>query len=445
MLVALSGGPDSVVLLHFLWSLRREMKLSLGALYINHRIRPAAAIKEEKFCQKLCDKLGVRLHIVREDIPFLATVMKKGLEEAGREYRYRTFESMAQHHGYSKIALGHHKDDQVETVLFRIVRGTGPSGLLGIPAQRGKIIRPLLGVTKAEILVYLKRHRLSYCHDRSNDSLEFSRNYIRNKLLPELRKRLNAQVDQAIINLAEISELEEEHLQQVTDRAFRQCAKLTTGGKIELDLELIDGYPLWLRRRVLRFCLQKGSGSLEGVSRETVGRLEKLVADRGKGCSLPGKLEASILGGSLLIHRRQALRYSEPVWPGEDAVIEPLRMRVRSRVSAYRATGAKWRRQTGKVVLDWSKIREPLVIRSIRPGDRFQPLGMTGRKKVGDYLTDRKVASIFRDEIPVLCDNEGIVWLVGFEIADRVKVAGTTRKVLKLEIAVDKDLAPKAV
>ncbi len=445
VLVALSGGPDSVSLLHVLWKIRREFNLQLGAVYINHQIRKAAAKKEERFCQKLCDKLAIKLHIVREDIPYLASLEKKGIEETARNYRYRTFESLALHHGYTKIAVGHHRDDQVETILFRLFRGTGPSGILGIPACRGKIIRPLLGVSKADILAYLKKQRLTYCHDQSNDSVVFSRNYIRNKLLPEMRKRLNPQVDQAILNLAEISAPEEEHLQQVTLRAFRQSAKMTTGGKIELDLDIFDNYPLWLRRRLLRFCLQKSSGSVETANRETITRLERLTSTRTKGCSLPGKLEARVLGARLLITSRTPLRYAETFAPGEETHIDSLRMRIQSRVVGWRAKRTKWRRATSRVVMDWSKITEPLVARSIRPGDRFQPLGLSGRKKVSDYLTDRKVASVYRDEIPVLCDRDGIIWLVGYEIADRVKVVGTTRKVLKLEVTVDQDTAPKTV
>lgn len=445
ILVALSGGSDSVALLHVLWKMRRELKLQLGAVYINHQIRKAAAKKEELFCRKLCDNLKVRLHIVREDIPFLATVEKKGIEETGRNFRYRTFESLAVHHGYAKIALGHHRNDQVETILFRIIRGTGPSGLLGIPATRGKIIRPLVGVTKEDILSYLKKQPLSYCRDQSNESDAYSRNYIRNKLLPDIRKRLNPQVDQAILNLAEIGAPEEEHLQQVTLRAFRQCAKQTTGGKIELDLDLFDGYPLWLRRRLLRFCLQKSSGSQGAADRETISRLENLTSQRAAGCSLPGKLEARILAGKLLIMSRKPLHYLENLVLGEDAFLEPLQLRIRTRLAGWQRKSTKWRRRPTRVVLDASRIAGPLVVRSIRPGDRFQPLGMSGRKKVSDYLTDRKVASVYRDEIPVVCDRDGIIWLVGFEIADRVKVGGTTRKVLKFEITVNQDTTPKTV
>ncbi|MFZ1682603.1 MAG: tRNA lysidine(34) synthetase TilS [Candidatus Zixiibacteriota bacterium] len=444
VLVALSGGPDSVALLHVLAKLRKELRFSLGAVYVNHLIRVDAAAAEEKFCQKLCDKVKVRLHIVRENIPYLALVQKKGLEETGRDYRYKVFESMASHHGYTRVALGHHRDDQVETILFRIIRGTGPSGLQGMAARRGRIIRPLLSVTKADILAYLKKHRLTYCKDSSNESSEFSRNYIRNKLLPEIRERLNPQVDQAILNLSEIISLEEEHLAQVTERAFDESVKTTTGGKIQLDLNRLEGYPLWLRRRLLRFCLQKSSGSTE-VALATVDRLIQFNSKRGKACSLPNRVQATIVEDQLILIGGKPIRFSERLVPGKSAIVEQLRIKLKSTVAAYRTKKSKWRRQSTRVVMDVTKVAAPLVIRSIRAGDKFQPLGLRGTKKVSDYLTDRKVASLFRDEIPVVCDKEGIIWLVGFEIADRVKVADTTRKVLRLEIAIDQDRDEKAV
>ena len=160
ILVALSGGPDSVALLHMLCRLRPAMNLSLVALYINHQIRPREARKEEAFCRRLCEQLRVELQIVTARIPDIAKKEKKGIEEASRDFRYRTFESMAVKESFNKIALGHHTDDQVETILFRILRGTGKPGLVGIPVSRGRIIRPLYEVTRREILSYLDSHHL---------------------------------------------------------------------------------------------------------------------------------------------------------------------------------------------------------------------------------------------------------------------------------------------
>ena len=213
VLVALSGGPDSVALLQMLVRLKPHYQLQLAAVYVNHQIRKLPALAEEKFCQSLCKKLKVSLTIHREDIPALAKQQKIGIEEAGRNFRYELFERLAREQKFTRIALGHHQNDRVETVLFRIIRGTGRTGLAGIPVKRDKYIRPLYDLTKAEILAYLKENRLAYCLDLSNERSDQSRNYIRNRLLPEIRKRLNPQVDRAILNLAETLAEEEKVLQ----------------------------------------------------------------------------------------------------------------------------------------------------------------------------------------------------------------------------------------
>jgi len=170
VLVALSGGPDSVALVHLLYRLRqsnKSMKLQLGAVYVNHQIRKRASKKEEQFCQHLCDSLSLPLTIVCGDVPTVAKSDRLGLEEAAREFRYATFEHLADEDGYDRIAVGHHADDQVETILFRLFRGTGPTGLVGMPIRRGKIIRPLLDLTRAEILGYLQQNQLDWCEDKS--------------------------------------------------------------------------------------------------------------------------------------------------------------------------------------------------------------------------------------------------------------------------------------
>ncbi len=156
ILVAFSGGPDSVVLLSVLCKLRRSMKLQVHAVYINHSLRPRAAAKEEAFCRRLCKRLKVELTIKRADIPSVARRTKRGIEETARDVRYCIYNELADSMGCTKIALGHHADDNVETILFRILRGTGRAGLLGIPIKRGRIIRPLLHSTKKEILDHLK-------------------------------------------------------------------------------------------------------------------------------------------------------------------------------------------------------------------------------------------------------------------------------------------------
>jgi tRNA(Ile)-lysidine synthase len=432
VLVALSGGPDSVALMHLLSRLSKRMKLELTAVYINHQIRPAAVKKEEKFCRRLCETLNVPLELVSENIPALAKAKKKGLEEMARDFRYLTFDRLADSHHCHRIAVGHHADDRVETVLFRLLRGTGRTGLAGMPIRRGRIIRPLFRQTKDDILVYLKKHGLDYCLDQSNEGSDFKRNYIRNELLPTIRKNLNVRVDAAILNLAETAGDEEAYMEQVAQRGLRKAGSVTPGGKFELDLDNFNSYDLWVRRRMVRYCIAELSNSPYPPDKVVIDRLIELSEKDGRGMSLPGNVQAIQVGHKLVLHRRARIHFEQPLEVGRRCRLEVPRLDFRVRVIDRRVEKVPRDKRSQIVMLDDAKVERPLTVRNIRPGDRFVPLGMTGSKKVGDYLTDRKLDRVYRDEVPVVCDSRGIVWLVGYEIASRVKIDDKTRKVLEI-------------
>ena len=445
ILVGLSGGPDSVALLHILTRLRGKMKLTLTAIYINHGIRVRAAKEEERQCRDLCERLGVELIIVRENIPTLAAGARAGLEETARDFRYEVFERIADDAGHDRIALGHHTDDRVETILFRVLRGTGRTGLLGIPVARGRIVRPLYECTKQEIHSYLKKHKLAFSEDESNKDPQFARNYIRNTLLVDIRKRLNPAVDRALLNLSETAADEERFLQQVVSRAVRKCVRSTVGGKIALDLIIFRGYDIWLRRRLLRYCIAELLGPGQTLDKEVVDRIDRLGISGGKSISLPRGIQVVPAGGKLVVCRKRNRRFSHRLAPGKVCRLENLELNFRCRVESRTLTALKTERRARRVLIDHGKLTPPLVVRNINSGDRFRPLGMKGTKKVGDYLTDRKIPPVYRDEIPVVCDSAGIVWLAGFEIADRVKLDRLTEEVLSIEYYQRRENRAKAV
>jgi len=436
VLIGLSGGPDSVALLSLLTKIRKKMNLRLTAVYINHQIRPKAALKEEKFCQELCDRMGLELDIVTEDIPALAKKKKTGLEETAREFRYEVYELLADEDGHDKIALGHHIDDRVETVLFRILRGTGSAGLKGIPVKRGKYIRPLYALTKNDILAYLRKNELDYCLDESNLRADFSRNFIRNELLPEIRDKLNPGVDRAILNLSENIAAEEEYLEQIAEKTVKKAINITSGGKLEVDLILFKGYDLWLKRRLLRYGLRFLSLRQLAPDKEVIDRLVKLEK---KSISLPEKIQAIITDKKLVLYRRgKPAVYNIRLEYDQLLKLDNLKLNFKCRQNRVEAVNLKNKKQSRKVFLDSNRIALPLTVRNIEPGDRFQPLGLSGTKKIGDFLTDRKIPAVYRDEIPVICDKQGIIWLVGYEIADRVKVDHKTKKVMSIEVSTRK-------
>jgi len=436
ILVALSGGPDSVALLHILCRLRRSYKLTLGAVYINHNMRPRAAKKEERFCQLLCDELSIPLTIVREDVPALAKKARCGLEETARDIRYAVFDRLAKTYPYDRVALGHHADDQVETILFRLFRGTGPSGMTGMPVKRGKYVRPLLELTRADILAYLKKHSLRWCEDTSNKSLRFRRNWIRHRLLPGLRNNLNPKVDAAILSLARHLLEDEAFLESIVDRTARRMVRMTPGGKIALALKIYRDYSVALRHRLLRHCLKATCRSESTLSREAVQRLDRLAMSGSGAISLPAQLQASVAGPTLYVWGCSSVDVYEELTPGMSLNLDWPSVKFTSRLEKLAQKSVNKSTGCSRIRLDWDKLRPPLVIRTVHPGDRFRPLGMKGHKKVGDFLTDRKVPRPLRDEVLLLCDQNGPVWVTGYEIADRVKIDERTGKVLRVAYSV---------
>lgn len=433
VLVALSGGPDSVALLTLLSKLKPQFKLTLNAVYINHQIRPQAAKKEEKFCRELCDRLGVSFQLVSENIPRLSKKVRRGIEETARNYRYEQFEKLAAELECDKIALGHHLDDRVETILFRILRGTGRTGLKGIPVKRGKYVRPLFDVSKQEILKYLKEKKIKYCVDQSNSKVEFTRNFIRNKLLPLIRKEVNSNVDAAVLNLIDNVSDEEDFLDSLAQKAYDKCVSHSPAGKLVLALKEFGGYDKWIQRRIIRRCLIIVSGTFDFPDKVTVDRIMAVALGKEKAVSVPNRINCIKSKWQLFIFKPVIERFSKKLNVGKSAKIDEIGFEIETEVlKEFAPAGISGRRST-KVIVDFDKLSPPLLVRNIRTGDRFQPLGLKGTKKVGDYLTDRKATALLRDEIPVVADSVGIVWLVGYEIDERVKIDQDTKKALKIE------------
>lgn len=439
VLIALSGGPDSVALLHALVALRGPMKLRLAAVHVNHRIRKRAAQHDENFCEQLCEKYRVDLTIVTEDIPALAKRLKKGVEETAREFRYEFFEFLAGEDGFDQIALGHHRDDQVETILFRLLRGSGRTGLLGMAAVRGKVVRPLLGLSKQEILSYLTSHRLAYCDDVTNRSSAYARNFLRLKLLPLIREKINPQIDRALLSTAELLADEELYLERQVSALLPRLVSRTPGGKFQLAKETYARYDNVLRRRLLRRLASAVSPLGQMPDRETIDRLDRFCLGQAKAMSLPGGLQARLVDPGMILYRsgkrpfEQELPTRGSIRLGYPAMICRVHQSSVGPERRQTVDGSAW-----QVRLDADKVLPPLVVRSIRPGDRFQPLGLRGRKKIGNYLTDKKVPAIFRDEIPVICDQKGIIWLVGHQIDERVKQTSATKRVLSIDVRTQK-------
>ncbi len=434
ILVAFSGGPDSTALLNILNRLSKRMGFTLCACHINHNIRPKAIGKEIAFCLETCAQMKVPLTVVDADVPRFSQERKKSLEEAGREFRYFALARMAENERCNKIALGHHRDDIIETILFRLFRGTGPGGMWPIKPKFSKLIRPLFEISRIEIEQWLKRHKIDYMLDLSNMKENFSRNYIRRKIIPLIEAGFGTKFKSGIIKFAKITAEENKYLAEIAIKKFQSISKRTPGGKIVIDLDRLAAYDLWLRRRIIRLSLQILTGHPGAGSFEEVERIESMINGNLMSVNLQGGISVVRDRDSLLLAGKKCRFLERSLTFGRKLLLPEINSKLICRVVLRSENIFGLQKRGHKVSMDYDKIDPPLYVRGIHSGDRFDPLGMRGNKKIGDFLTDRKVSRYIRDEIPLVFDQRGIIWLVGYQIAERCKIDRNTRNVLEIEL-----------
>lgn len=433
VLIGLSGGPDSVALLRVLVRLRKSYRIALAAAYINHMLRPRAVKKEESFCRELCEQHGVEFFTKTIDITSLAKRDKTGIEECARTYRYAALEDIATNWRADVIALGHHRDDRVETILFNLFRGAGRVGIIGFRAKRGNIIRPLYEVWREEIEAYLKEIGQESMLDSSNDGDDYARNRLRNKILPLIRSDIHDAAAANILRFATLVGDEEAFLREYVAETYHKIHSVSPGGKNRLDLSGQKAYDTWFVRRLL-FRLLEDSG-VDEIGFSVVDRLLQAVDGRKNGrIQLAPRVFAEYSGEEMYIYR--AGRKIEHHSVRLDDAIELEYQRVQLRLEMSLPVSVDEIRQASGTVafIDAERLVEPLEVSGIQRGARFHPFGRPGTKKVGDFLTDKKYPRPLRDELPVVYDRNGVVWLAGVEIDDRVAITKDTRKIVRIEI-----------
>jgi tRNA(Ile)-lysidine synthase len=451
LLVAVSGGPDSVALLRALFRLAAEYQLRLTAAHLNHGLRGDEAKKEQQFVSHLCAGLGITCFCKAIDIHMLRAGSGKSIEEIGREERYRFLIETAETCGARKIATGHHRDDQAETVLINLIRGSGPKGLKGIrPIRDGRIIRPLLNVSRTEILAFLNREGLAYVVDSSNLNPIFLRNRVRNELIPELTTRFNPRIVEGLCHLAEIVRREDNYLQATVRQILQQWGVVLGAAETSLPIARFRELHEAMQGRIIKYLLEAASPSGNGIGYrhiEAVLRILRPSSRRRASLHLPCLICVDRDGDALRIRRecsRQVRRearnektgpsfYSYPVEvPGMvhlNAIGRDIRFDVIDKPGFQ-----EMKDQPGVAFMDFERIAPPLILRNHRPGDRIEPLGMSGIKKVKSYFIDSKIPYRLRNRIPLLVDDRSVVWIAGERISDRVKVTERTKRVLTAEM-----------
>jgi tRNA(Ile)-lysidine synthase len=438
VLVALSGGPDSVALLHFLRELAGRGELTVvGAGHLNHGARAAAA-DDEQFCRDLTARLDVALVVERVDVPALARGWRTSLEDAGRRARYASLERAAGVLSADVIATGHSLDDQSETFLLQLIRGAGPRGLSSIAPVAGRVIRPLLEVRRAEIRDWLTERALAFREDESNADLTFTRNRVRQRLVPLLEREFSPGIAPVLARAAAIAREDEAYLHS---RAIEVAASvvLRDGDGIDVDAAALSALPPAIASRVARLALAALAGD-RFLGFEHVDRFLSHARTPGStGLSLPGQ-QAHRSGSRILLRRRGAAAFANSFRVPLSIPGEVLLERQGWAISAELAPGIveppeRHRADRLVVAVGAEMPALPLAVRSRQPGDRFIPAGMHGRrKKLQDLFVDRKVARERRDAVPLVVDRDDrILWVVGQAVAEDFGVTEPSRGVLLLK------------
>ncbi len=427
ILLACSGGPDSVALLFALGALSKPLKLKLGVAHLNHLIRPEA-VRDAAFVKKLAHKLKLPFFYSEVDTKSVAKENKWSLEEAGRNLRYEFFEQVAKDEQFDKIATAHTADDVAETVLLQILRGTG--GPAGIPAKRSQIIRPILWATRADVLAFLKQKKLPYHTDPSNKGKRFTRNRVRNELLPLLEKNYNPQVRPALLRLAEIFEDEKVFLQAEAEKVIKK-AVARNNEAVGLNLGVLSKVQKAVQREVFQtVCERYLDLHLEFSATD---RLLALLEKSGK-IELAKELFADSTRKGLLWFYRlekkpEPVRLKLPLKKivKANGLVLKTRKIPRNRLKTLMLPD-RW-----QAYLDAGRLQAPLLLRPVKEGDRFIPLGMKAPKKVGNFFTDAKVPVFQRQNALLLTSAGKICWVVGYRIAEDFKVGPDTTEVIYLK------------
>lgn len=443
VIAAVSGGADSICLLHLLLAARERLGITVEAAHFNHRLRGRESDRDAAFVRETAARLGIAFHAGVSPVFTAAVRRERSLQELAREARLGFLLDLARRRR-AVVALGHHADDQAETMLMRFLAGAGPAALGGIPpaSHGGALVHPLLGLRRAEIEAWLAAHGLRYRTDRTNRSPRYLRNRVRRDLLPALLRDYNPRLVERLGALAALLRRDNECLESLAREILGE-ADVTRRAVVFPAALIARTHPAVLARAVLaalrRLALarRRASGDADFSSRH----LEALLA-RGAGSrswDLPGGILARRDGTGLAL----TLARGQGTLPALGVTALPLPGRIALAGDAGSITARVVRRPAvfvpggrgcdpRRTVLDRDKVQPPLFVRGRRPGDRFRPFGRAGEKKLKAFLIDLKVPAAARDRIPLVCDRDGIVWVAGIRPCERCRVDGGTKRLLRL-------------
>lgn len=429
ILLGISGGIDSATLLFVLLEIRKKIGFSLGLAHVNHMLRGKESERDEQFVQKLAEELRLPFNLQRVNIKNIALKRGLSIQHAGREARYDFFNEIAKEQGYSKIAIAHNLDDQIETFLLRAIKGTGLRGLTAIPIKRDAIIRPFLYTLRSDIVKYAREQKIPFVEDSSNNKIVYERNYLRKEVLPVMEK-LNPHFKEKIFfllrDLSDINNLFEEK-----SKLFLKKQQRDKEGDVSFDIKNLRKIDNETKFRVISDAV----GSLEPTFvplREHHRLINKILSSPEPNlvADLPHGIKVKKTYGRLFFTKKPLPLPVEKTFAltmGKN-ILKPLMFEFH--LSAARKKPASYSKNRNVAFFDHDKL-DKLTIRTFRNGDTFMPLGMKGKMKLKDFFISSKIPREKRRTIPLLLSNNDIVWVVGYRMDERFKITEQTQKVLK--------------
>jgi len=412
VILGLSGGADSATLFDIFKKLSAEINFKIIAVHINHNLRDAESLRDENFVRQLCERSNITLEVFSVDLKKYASKNKMSTEEAGRFYRYECFKKIFDLHNGDKIATAHNKNDQAETLLMRIFRGTGAKGLGGINPQTGNIIRPLLYCERTEILNYCTENNLEYVEDSTNSESVYTRNKIRLELLPHIEENFNQNIIENLSNLADLLREEDNYFENKMHKLFQEIVVIKNK-MMYIDIVMLENLDIVLMKRLLRFAIHKFSGSIKDISHRNIADILNLIKNRtGKTLNLPSKLTAQIEYGNLIFYFEHDLQDSEFSY-----LLEMDKVQYIKELNQYISIGFKKLDFDSNKCLNlctkiysYDTIKSGVHLRTRKPRDIIKL--KTGTKKIKDVFIDDKIPKNQRNNIPLLADGDNIIWIM---------------------------------
>lgn len=429
IVIGVSGGPDSSCLFDVLLKLKDKLMLSVFVVHVNHCIREEADI-EEAYVREVCEKNSVPCFVRKVNVEEIAKREKKSLEEVARNVRYSIFNEVLSEVKADKIAVAHNANDNAETVLMNLSRGAGINGLCGIPQKSCNIVRPLLDVSRSEIEKYVLDNKLKVFYDKTNSEVDYTRNKIRNIIIPELLK-INPNFIETVLRSKKILEGQRDILSNVVKEKYREVCK----EKGVLNKKILLGFPYEIQSEVLRFAINEYNGNLSDIGFRNLDNALSIIkkAQSGRIIEILPNLKIEVSYDSLkFFSEKEKIEFCYEININGETYIPELNKKIVSKTVKADEVPNKYENKN-KCFFDIEKLGEKVYVRNKREGDFFMPSGMTGKKAIKKFFSDLKINAEEREKIPLLVSDDEVAWIIGYRTSRNFLKDKNTKEVIIFE------------